>query len=180
MGVVATVVGVGVGRGMVAVFEGTTGSPAREVAAAPLVTSSAPRRVPSCAIALVFSSVCAVSRAIWLSIASRRARISVTAVVEGRTAVLPAGCAAVTSGSKYLPSLPGKTLRWSARISVSAFRSLASVDASCAVAGQAAAAIASTASGAAMARFTVIPIEFFPSRVVTLAATFRLRWTNSG
>ena len=82
--------------------------------------------------------------------------MSVTAVVEGAL-VPPIGCAAVICGSKYLPSLPGNTLRWSARISASAFLIRASVAASCANEAAGAATPAS-ASDANAARVKFMPI----------------------
>ena len=98
--------------------------------------SSAASRVSSRLSVLACSSDRAVSACNWPSIASSRARISVTAVVEGGLtlpdAELADGLPDVICGSKKRASPPGKTLRWIARTSASILRNRLSAALSCA------------------------------------------------
>jgi hypothetical protein len=78
--------------------------------------SSLSRRSSSIEIAFSLTSLRAVSRLSWASIESSRLRNWVICVSLGGAICVCTGCGleVSTSGTKYFPSGPGKTLRWSA------------------------------------------------------------------
>ena len=133
---------------------------AAAVAAAAGVAGEAGVAIPaaasSLAMRLVFSSACAVSCLSWASSASIRVRRSATGVVAPWPGAGLAATPGVVSGAKNLPSPPGNTVRWMARISDSIRRTRASIRLSCALTGN---------TGPASTRIIAVSVAVFTGRM---------------